>query len=113
MRRTLVGLAGDPFPCVVTELLQGAQPLSKAAAEQLPPTLEADSMALIAAMHAQGVAHRDICGHHLLLMPNGSLRLIDFGHASLDASPEAMARDIEALRCLLARLAEAQRSRQV
>lgn len=76
-------------------------------------------MALIEAMHAQGVVHRDICGHHLLLMPNGSLRLIDFGHASwlagcsLDASPEAMALDIEALHCLLAWLAEAQLSRQV
>lgn len=99
--------ANDHFPCVVTELLQGAVPLSEVGAQQqLPVTLKEDAMALIDAVHARGVAHCDINADHMLLMPDGTLRLIDFGHASLKASPGAMARDVEALLCVLAGLPE-------
>lgn len=38
--------------------------------------------------HAHGVVHRDLCPEHVIVLPRGGARLIDFGAASLDGEPE-------------------------
>jgi serine/threonine protein kinase len=45
------------------------------------------------ALHSLGVAHCDVRGSNVLLRPDGSVVLIDFGHARLDAGPEEMSQD--------------------
>ena len=100
----MITQAGDHIPFVATQLLEGAVPLSEVATAMLPHTLAAAASAALAAVHAQGVAHCDVRGDNLLLLPDCSVRLLDFGHARLASGPEDMARDEAELRDLVAEL---------
>ena len=109
----MITQAGDHIPFVATQLLEGAVPLSEVATAMLPHTLAAAASAALAAVHAQGVAHCDVRGDNLLLLPDGSVRLLDFGHARLAAGPEDMARDEAELRDLVAELMDRREVQQL
>ena len=74
--------AGEPF--VVTEFVEGTLLHAVLAAkQQLPPARRIDlvrqAAQAIAAVHAAGFVHRDICPRNFMLRPDGQLVLFDFG----------------------------------
>lgn len=77
-----VSTDGDAF--VMTEFIEGAvlhAVLSRA--ERLPPAQRLDlvrqAATAVAAVHAMGFVHRDICPRNFMLRPDGQLILFDFG----------------------------------
>jgi serine/threonine-protein kinase len=79
----------DGAPFIVMELLEGKS-LATFIREK-PPTPEdalrvADEVLdVLAAAHAQGIIHRDIKPDNLFVLPNGSIKVLDFGIAQLRA----------------------------
>jgi serine/threonine-protein kinase len=72
-------------PCLVMELVPG-QPLSTmVAGEPLPAQTATDLVAqaadAIAAAHALGIVHRDVKPANLLVTPDGTVKITDFGIA--------------------------------
>jgi len=73
---------GDPF--IVQEFIEGQLLHSLLAAKKaLPPAQRVDlirqAATAIAAVHAAGFVHRDICPRNFMLRPDGRLVLFDFG----------------------------------
>jgi len=73
---------GDPF--IVQEFIEGQLLHSRLAVKQpLPPGQRLDlirqAATAIAAVHAAGFVHRDICPRNFMLRPDGRLVLFDFG----------------------------------
>jgi serine/threonine-protein kinase len=78
-------------PYIVMEFLRGGG-LDARMASPLPLTLD-DKLNIIAQLcsalnyaHAQGVVHRDIKPANLFLLPDGTVKLLDFGVAKLTSS---------------------------
>jgi serine/threonine-protein kinase len=77
---------GVPQPYLVMELVRG-QPLSALlrGGERMPPDTAADLIGQaadgIAAAHALGIVHRDVKPANLLVTPDGSVKITDFGIA--------------------------------
>lgn len=74
--------AGEPF--VVTEFIEGTLLHALLSARRpLPPAQRIDlvrqAAAAVAAVHAAGFVHRDICPRNFMLRPDGRLVLFDFG----------------------------------
>jgi eukaryotic-like serine/threonine-protein kinase len=78
--------SGVPRPFLVMELVPG-QPLSGLlrGGEAMPPDRAADIVAqaadAIAAAHALGIVHRDVKPGNLLVTPDGTVKITDFGIA--------------------------------
>jgi serine/threonine protein kinase len=73
---------GDPF--IVQEFIDGQLLHSLLVAKQLLPSaqrldLVRQAATAIAAVHAAGFVHRDICPRNFMLRPDGRLVLFDFG----------------------------------
>jgi tetratricopeptide (TPR) repeat protein len=81
------GIDGRGEPYVVTELLEG-KPLD--ASGPLPMTtlvrLFAEAADGLAAIHAQGIVHRDVKPSNLFVTVEGTLKLLDFGVATFASS---------------------------
>jgi eukaryotic-like serine/threonine-protein kinase len=78
-------------PYIVMEFLRG-EPLSSRMASPIPLTLD-DKLNVVAQLcgalnyaHEQGVVHRDIKPANIFLLPDGSVKLLDFGVAKLTTS---------------------------
>lgn len=78
-------------PYIVMEFLRGT-PLDARMASPLPLTLD-EKISIVAQLcsalnyaHAQGIVHRDIKPANLFLLPDGSVKLLDFGVARLTSS---------------------------
>jgi hypothetical protein len=81
----------DNTPYIVMEFLKGT-PLDSRMASPIPLTLD-DKLNIVAQLcsalnyaHAQGVVHRDIKPANLFLLPDGAVKLLDFGVAKLTSS---------------------------
>ncbi len=77
----------DGAPFIVMELLEGKS-LATVIREKPPTPEDALRMAdevldVLAAAHAQNIIHRDIKPDNLFVLPNGSLKVLDFGIAQL------------------------------
>jgi len=78
--------SGPPQPYLVMELVRG-QPLSALlrGGEPMPPDTAADLVGQaadgIAAAHALGIVHRDVKPANLLVTPDGTVKITDFGIA--------------------------------
>ncbi|HSQ66123.1 MAG TPA: serine/threonine-protein kinase [Polyangiaceae bacterium] len=78
----------DGAPFIVMELLEGK---SLATRVREPPPLTVDevlriadeTLDVLAAAHEQKIIHRDIKPDNLFLLPNGSIKVLDFGIAQL------------------------------
>ena len=116
--RTLISNAEDPFPFVATELLEGARTFRELQcdddddgddgdddndddAQPLDPercrALAAGATAALHAIHRLGVVHGDVREDNLVMMPDGSVRVLDFGRAWLEAGPEDQEKDLRNL----------------
>src|SRR5215216_7771760 len=78
-------------PYIVMEFLRG-EPLSNRMASPIPLTLD-DKLNVVAQLcgalhyaHEQGVVHRDIKPANIFLLPDGTVKLLDFGIAKLTSS---------------------------
>jgi len=77
----------DGAPFIVMELLEG-QPLATRLRESPPSPEDALRVAdevldVLAAAHAHGIIHRDIKPDNLFVLPDGSIKVLDFGIAQL------------------------------
>jgi serine/threonine-protein kinase len=79
------------IPYIVMEFLRGT-PLDARIASPLPLTLD-DKLNIVAQLcsalnyaHQQGVVHRDIKPANLFILPDGTVKLLDFGVAKLTTS---------------------------
>jgi serine/threonine protein kinase len=77
----------DGAPFIVMELLEGKS-LATVIREKTPTVEETLRMAdevldVLSAAHAQGIIHRDIKPDNLFVLPNGSIKVLDFGIAQL------------------------------
>jgi len=86
----------DGIPFLVSELLEGQSLRDVLAEGPLPPARVADlgiqTAQALAAAHAKGIVHRDLKPENLHLLPDGRLKVLDFGLAKLTAT-DAPARD--------------------
>lgn len=71
-----------------------------------PPDLEAQVCALLRAMEAADVAHTDISAAELLVGPDGTLRLVDFGDAVVSARAHERDGDRRRIRAAVGRALE-------
>jgi tetratricopeptide (TPR) repeat protein len=87
-----VGLT-DGRPYVVMDLVSGRQLADLLAAEPLLPArairVLLDVLDPLVAVHRKGLVHRDIKPQNVLVQPDGSARLIDFGLATRDTTGAA------------------------
>ncbi|MFD3165282.1 diguanylate cyclase [Herpetosiphon sp. NSE202] len=81
----------NEMPYIIMELVQGQTLLDLVELGPLPESmvirLAKDLASALAAVHRQGITHRDIQPRNMLIQPSGEVKLIDFGfaiHNSLD-----------------------------
>jgi serine/threonine protein kinase len=91
----------EGFPYIVCELLQG-QTLRKRLAEgALPVRLAIDYAGQIVqgliAAHDHRIVHRDLKPENLFVTSEGRIKILDFGVAKLQSSPEESERSVEEL----------------
>ena len=79
------------MPFIVMEFLRGT-PLDARLASPIPLTID-DKLNIVAQLcsalnyaHAQGIVHRDIKPANIFVLPDGSVKLLDFGVAKLTTS---------------------------
>lgn len=91
--RVLSSNANEDRPYLVLELVTGKTLRQHAADRALPPDeaarIVAETADVLAAAHAHGVLHRDIKPDNVMLEPDGTVRVLDFGiaRAIADDSP--------------------------
>lgn len=79
-------IAGSRRPYLVMEMIEGV-PLSSLLADGTALTVErsieiaVDVCAALAHAHERGVVHRDVTPSNLMIMPNGAVKVTDFGIA--------------------------------
>src|SRR5580698_4997398 len=88
-------------PYIVCELLEGETLRKRLAAGKLPVRLAADYslqivQGLIAA-HDRHIVHRDLKPENLFVTTDGRVKILDFGVAKLQSSPEDSGRSVEEL----------------
>ncbi|MFJ3964655.1 serine/threonine-protein kinase [Streptomyces sp. NPDC090036] len=80
----------DGHPWIVMELVHGGSLHDRLASGPMPPAdvlrLGLDVLSALRAAHDEGVLHRDVKPANVLLRPNGSAVLTDFGIAALHGS---------------------------
>ncbi|MGW0752287.1 serine/threonine-protein kinase [Streptomyces sp. NPDC002587] len=80
----------EGHPWIVMELVRGGSLHDRLAGGPLPPAevvrLGLDVLSALRAAHAEGVLHRDVKPANVLLRPDGSAVLTDFGIAALHGS---------------------------
>jgi serine/threonine protein kinase len=85
----------SPYPWIVMELVRGTSLDSRLNDGPLAPAEAArigrDVLAALRASHAAGIAHRDVKPGNVLLRPDGSAVLTDFGIAALHDSTQLTA----------------------
>ena len=108
--RDLISYAGDAIPFLAMEYSEGVVPLNELNPEEIPSQSAQSARAALEAMHKLGVAHCDMRADNMLLFPSGSVMLLDFGHALIQAGSDKMSRDVSDLTEIL--LGISQPSRQ-
>ncbi|AXX31844.1 serine/threonine protein kinase [Actinosynnema pretiosum subsp. pretiosum] len=91
----IVDLPGSTYPWIVMELVRGTSLEDRLAQGVLSPVEAAgigrDVLAALRSAHAAGVMHRDVKPGNVLLRPDGSAVLTDFGIAALQGSTQLTA----------------------
>ncbi|MGE5178295.1 MAG: protein kinase domain-containing protein [Bacteroidota bacterium] len=81
--------ATDGIPYLVSELLEGQSLRTVVAGGRLAPARVAElgiqAADALAAAHAKGIVHRDLKPENLHVLPDGRLKVLDFGLAKLTA----------------------------
>jgi serine/threonine protein kinase/Tol biopolymer transport system component len=92
-----IGVA-DGVPYLVTEVLEGESLRAALQRGPIAPDRAIDIVTQVAAgleaAHAKGIVHRDLKPENLFVLPDGRLKILDFGIAKLmrtEASPDATA----------------------
>jgi uncharacterized membrane protein YbhN (UPF0104 family)/membrane-associated phospholipid phosphatase/tRNA A-37 threonylcarbamoyl transferase component Bud32 len=100
-RVVTVGALEDGSGVMVQQSVQGARGLDDLDPAEVSDTLLDDVWAQISALHAAGIAHRDLKQANVLVDAEKRMWLVDLGFAELDASTRRRARDVaEMLACL-------------
>src|ERR1700733_13639236 len=91
----------DGFPFIVCELLEGKTLRKRLAEGVLPVRLAADySLQIVQGLitaHDHRIVHRDLKPENLFVTSDGWVKILDFGVAKLQSSPEDSARSVEEL----------------
>jgi serine/threonine protein kinase len=82
-----------PYICIVTEFIDGAEPLARVIRRGAQPTLASVVITQLASaldfVHQQGFVHRDVWSENILIAPSGHIVLLDFGASAChDAGPD-------------------------
>jgi len=83
----------DGAPFLVTELLEGVDLRARLLAGPIPPRQAIlwmqQAATGLAAAHAKGIIHRDLKPENLFLLPDGRIKILDFGLVKLTRSGSA------------------------
>lgn len=88
------GALEDGSGVLVCEAVQGARELGNLDPDDVGDLLLDDVWVQVAALHAAGIAHRDLKAANVLVDGQGRAWLVDLGFAELDASARRRARDV-------------------
>jgi undecaprenyl-diphosphatase len=89
-----VGALDDGSGVLVWDAVEGARELDDLDPDDVGDLLLDDVWAQVAALHAAGIAHRDLKAANVLVDGQSRVWLVDLGFAELDASVRRRARDV-------------------